>query len=430
MKRVAVLTSFVHLWEAFSLCNVVEAHVRMLLRNGYDTTFVGCEGFQPQGIYTNPLLRQWRMPAFHMQSDREAVERPAEFRLAVERIAGALRPLIRRVDVAMTHDLVYLPHHLAYNQACRQLAREFPGVTWLHWIHSAPEPHQSLADDDPRSARFRPFPNAFLIYPNAQDVPRVAAQYATSESRVRVVPHPLDLERAFDFHPLTRALVRRYDLYAPDILAIYPIRMDRGKQPEKLVRLFAELKRAGKSVRLIIINFHSTGQHFLDYREEIIREMAGLGLTCEDVIFTNRIEALPGVSEQDMRAYRLEVPHKVVLDLFHLTNLYVHPSGSETYSLVCQEAAACGNLLFLNEDFPAMRDVYGAEAHYIKFSSTLFTTTHRPSEQAYYAGVARSIIGLLEAEKSVRQRTRLRQTRGLEAVFAQRLEPLLHQSPP
>jgi glycosyltransferase involved in cell wall biosynthesis len=344
----------------------------------------------------------------------------------VDRIAAALRPLMGRIDVAITHDLAYLQHHLAYNQACRVLADEFPEVTWLHCIHSAPEPHQRLPDDDPRSARFKPLANSFLVYPNAQDVPRVAAQYATPESCVRVVPHPLDWERAFDFHPLTRALIKRYDLYSPDILAIYPIRMDRGKQPEKLVRLFAELKRAGKSVRLLIINFHSTGQHFLDYRDEIVREMSELGLTDEDVIITNKIEQLPGISAQDMESYRLEFPHKVVLDLFHLTNIYVHPSGSETYSLVCQEAVACGNLLFLNEDFPPMREIYGQDAGYIKFSSTLFTTTHTPSEQAYYADVARRIVCAIESEKTLRQKTRLRRTRNLDAVFRDYLEPLLY----
>jgi glycosyltransferase involved in cell wall biosynthesis len=205
--------------------------------------------------------------------------------------------------------------------------------------------------------------------------------------------------------------------------------MDRGKQPEKLVRLFAELKRVGKSVRLLIINFHSTGQHFLDYRDEIIREMQQLGLNGEDVIFTNQIDSLPGISDQELNSYRLEFPHKVVLDLFHLTNLYIHPSGSETYSLVCQEAAACGNLLFLNDDFPPIRDVYGKSAQYVKFSSTLFTTTHRPNEQAYYADVARRIIGLLECEKTISQKTRLRQTRNLQTVFQHWLEPILHLAP-
>jgi glycosyltransferase involved in cell wall biosynthesis len=428
MKRVAVLTTFVHLWEAFSLCAVVEAHVRMLLRNGYDTTFVGCAGFQLEGIYKNPLLRHWRMPAVHMSSDAEAVDRPAEYRLGVERIVDALRPLMARIDVAITHDLVYLPHHLAYNQACRQLASEFPHVTWLHFIHSAPQANPRLPEDDPRSARFKPFPHSFLLYPNAHDIPRVAAQYAVEEKYVKLVPHPLDWENTFEFHPLTRALIREYDLYAPDVFAIYPIRMDRGKQPEKLVRLFAELKQAGSSIRLIIVNFHSTGQHFLDYRDEVLREMDTLGLTREEVIFTNQIRSLPGIAEQDLRRYHLEVPHKVVLDLFHLTNLYVHPSGSETYSLVCQEAAACGNLLFLNDDFPSMRDIYGADAHYVKFSSTQFVTTHTPSEAAYYAGVARKIIGLLHGEKVISQKTRLRQTRNLEAVFRDWLEPLLYQS--
>jgi hypothetical protein len=59
---------------------------------------------------------------------------------------------------------------------------------------------------------------------------------------VKVAPHPVDWENMFDFHPLTRALIQEYDLYAPDVFAIYPARMDRGKQPEKLMRLFAALK--------------------------------------------------------------------------------------------------------------------------------------------------------------------------------------------
>jgi glycosyltransferase involved in cell wall biosynthesis len=306
------------------------------------------------------------------------------------------------------------------------LAREFPRVLWLHWIHSAPEPHASFPDDDPRGGRFKRFPGGLLVYPNSYDVPRVARQYGVDEDEVRVVPHGMDYARAFDFHPLTTALVERYDLYSPDILAIYPIRMDRGKQPEKLVRLFSEMKKAGRSVRLLVLNFHSTGRHFIDYRDELLEEARRLGLDDDEVVFTNRIESLPGTSDGDLQRYRVEFPHKVVLDLFHLTNLYVHPSASETYSYVCQEAAACGNLLFLNDDFPPMRDIYGAAAHYLKFSSTLFTTTHRPDELAYYAEVARMIFHRLEAEKTVCQKTRIRQTRNLDAVFRNHLEPLLY----
>jgi glycosyltransferase involved in cell wall biosynthesis len=428
MKKVAVVTTFVELFEAFSLCGAVESQLKAVLKHDYDVTFVACEGFRGRGIFADPRLCHARLPNFQLESDSFAVECPAEFQARVAAIRDALRPVLARVDVAITHDVLYLKQHLAYNHACRELAREFPHVLWLHWIHSAPEPHTAFPDNDPRGARFKRFPGGLLVYPNDYDAPRLARQYGVGEDEVRVVPHGMDYERAFDFHPLTTALVERYDLYSPDILAIYPIRMDRGKQPEKLVRLFSEMKKAGKSVRLLVLNFHSTGKHFIDYRDELLAEARTLGLDEEQLVFTNRIESLPGTGADELRKYHIEFPHKVVIDLFHLTNLYIHPSATETYSFVCQEAAACGNLLFLNDDFPPMRDIYGPSAHYLKFSSTLFTTTHSPSELSYYAEIARMIFHRLKAEKTIYQKTRIRQTRNLDAIFRNHLEPLFYSN--
>ena len=426
MKRAVVITTFVSYLEAFSLCGVVATHLKALIDAGYTPSLVACQGFEADGIFAHPALRRHLMPVASLRGEDDAVQKPARFRDDVEAIKAALRPVLAQADVALTHDVVYLPTDLTYNVACRALAEELPHLRWLHWIHSAPEAHRSFPEADPRRARFSPFPNSQIVYPNAYDVPRVAQQYAMPERDVRVVPHALDYEALFAFHPLTCALVERFDLYAPDIFAIYPIRLDRGKQAEKLVRLFAALKQTGRSVRLLVVNFHSTGAHFIAYRDEIRKEAAGLGLSDEEVIFTNRIDALPGIDTQDLHAYRIEFPRKVVLDLFHLTNVYVHPSASETYSLVCQEAAACGNLLFLNDDFPPMRELYGAAAKYVKFSSSLFTTTYTPNETAYYADVARQMLYHLQSEHTIQQKTRLRQTRNLQTVFRTHLEPLLY----
>ena len=195
------------------------------------------------------------------------------------------------------------------------------------------------------------------------------------------------------------------------------------------MRLFGALKAAGASVRLLIINFHSNRQHFIDYRNEIISEVEALGLTSREVIFTNQIETLPGVSSRLLDSYRFEVPHRVILDLFRLTNIYVHPSTSESYSLVSQEAAASGNLLFLNDDVPAMRTIYGNAARYLKFSSSRSTTVSRADEAEYYAGAARDVLGSIRTEATVQQRTRLRQTRNPQTVFHDWLEPLLYMPP-
>jgi glycosyltransferase involved in cell wall biosynthesis len=426
MRRVAVITTFVDLLEAFSLCQVVRMQLKSLLAAGYVTTFVACEGFRPEGVFAHPLLRHGRLPRHHVPDERIPVQDAAELRGAVAAIKERLGPLLDGIDVAITHDLVYLQQHLAYNLACRELARERPDLRWLHWVHSTPAPHRSLPEEDPCSARFRALPNALLVYPNAYDVARVARQYGVGEEHVRVVPHALDYEEAFDFHPLTRALMSAYDLYSPRILGVYPLRMDRGKQPEKVVRLFAQLKAAGQSVRLVVASFHSTGEHFVTYREEVRREALRLGLTDDEVLFTNRLEKLPGIDDADMARYRVELPHKVVMDLFHLTNVYVHPSAAETYSLVCQEAAATGNILFLNGDFPPMRDIHGPDAVYVKFSSSLFRTTYHPSELTYYADVARELLHVLQTERAIRQKTRLRRERNLGTVFRDHLEPLLY----
>jgi hypothetical protein len=188
--------------------------------------------------------------------------------------------------------------------------------------------------------------------------------------------------------------------------------------------LAAEGRR--ESVRLVVASFHSTGDRFVAYRAEICREALRLGLADEEVLFTSRLERLPGIDAADMARYRVELPHKVVMDPFHLANVYVHPSAAETYSFVCQEAAACGNILFLNGDFPPMRDVHGADAVYVKFSSSLFRTTYHPSELSYYADVARELLHVLQTERAIRQKTRLRRTRNLDAVFRDHLEPLLY----
>jgi len=72
-----------------------------------------------------------------------------------------------------------------------------------------------------------------------------------------------------------------------------------------------------------------------------------------------------------------------------------------------------------------MREIYGDSAMYVKFSSALFHTTYQPSEQAYYAEVAREIIAQLEYTPTLAQRTRVRQTRNLRAVYERSFGPLL-----
>lgn len=425
MSRIAVVTSFVDLFDGFSLCRVVGDQLTMLLDAGHEVTFVAADGCHPVGTFADPRLAQARIPYVNVTDEELFAQRPPTVRRDIESIRSRLQPVVAASDVVITHDLVYLAQFLAYNVACRALATAFPRVRWLHWIHSEPRPHRRLPPHDLRAARYRPFPNGTLVYPNGTDAGRVAAQYGTDASGVAVVPHAIDLPRALGFHPVSRAIVERFDALAPEVVGVYPVRLYRLKQVEKVIRLFAELKRAGASVLLLVLNALSGDEASVGYRNELAAEASALGLTEREVAFSATFSQLPGLSTEECARCQIELPHRVVMDLFQISNLYVHASASETYSLVCQEAAAAGNLLVLNDDLPAMREIYGDPALYAHFCSTQRHTTYRPSESAYLAQLARAILNQLAASPLVVQRGRIRRFRNPRAVYAEHVRPLL-----
>ena len=120
-----------------------------------------------------------------------------------------------------------------------------------------------------------------------------------------------------------------------------------------------------------------------------------------------------------------------------ISNVFLQPSRSETFSLVAQEAMITGNFCILNFDFPPMRCIYGSNPLYRKFSSTIdvmsgmdgeTTTKYHPNEDVYFAEIAGRIIYELNNERAIAQRTLVRKTMNLKATFKKYLEPLLYYS--
>jgi hypothetical protein len=129
----------------------------------------------------------------------------------------------------------------------------------------------------------------------------------------------------------------------------------------------------------------------------------------------------------------MEIPHSVVLELFTLSNVFLLPSKSETYSLIAQEAMSRGNLCLLNHDFAPFRQIYGKNALYKQFSGANIamnggdgeiTTTHSDIN-AYYKSLASNIKYYLENEHVIRAKTWTRVERNPDAVFKNYIEPLL-----
>ncbi len=421
MKTIAILTNFTSYDKAYSLCNVVAEQIRMLKRNNYPVRVIVNEGFPPEDPYTEDILKF--IPNVRVYNEIKVDD---TWNADVDKMAQKMEELLKDVDTVLSHDLIYQPAYLKLNVACRKLFEKLPNLQWLHWIHSSTTPAILNSNVEYLKNAKTAFPNSFVIYPNSFEIPRVAKNLGYEEDQIKVVHHSTDPADFFDFDPITKKLVEEKNFYTADVIGCYPLRLDRGKQPEKVIHIFKQIKDLSRSIRLVFCDFHSTGGDKVVYRRELKELSIRLGYSPNEITFTSDISKDTAHS----------VPHKVVRDLMLLSNLFILPSRSETYSLIAQEAGLCKNLLMLNYDFPPMRSIYGDDALYAKFSSNIDTqtgqdgnteTNYNPNFEAYAHDQACRICYYLEHEKCIAMATKLRKERNPQTIFKKQIEPLFYK---
>lgn len=446
--RVAILTHFPKSDPAFSLNHVVQDQIAMLVDHGY----------RPRVLVTES--RNWKeKPDNYALAGVELVELPRTRGLEpdamkdVPVVYEALNDALKDIDVVLAHDIIYLPSTRVINAAAFQVARENPSVKWLHWVHSAARVAAMFAMKELETGiehQICSWPNANVVCFNHMAMERLADHFGCAESDVRVVPHPFDACRFFGLSDLASDIYKSLELHQADFICTLPVRLDHGKQVEWVIRIMSRIKAAGDSIRLIVMDFHSQDETRSDYRSEL-KSIASMWNVDED--------ELVFLSEYS-KSSRRHSPRSLVRELLTLSSVFIFPSRSETYSLAVQEAAITGNLLVLNEDFPPMRELYGENALYFKFSADMDRTTGmdgvtqsvyadvetaaRPAgfldsqiyqdgdrwylkgEVAYADYIASCIRHEFQCNKVLAQRRERLRHRNTFSVFKQHLEPLFY----
>ena len=435
MKKVALFTTFYEVESGYSLVAVAETQLRMLLAHGYDpVVLVQAEedpGNPDPDITPEQIAKGQYLPGFTMP-DAPSLWRPESvdirpvvpalrltggtsehFEERVQRIQDALRDALADIDVCITHDIILQSFYKEHNVAMRRYAETRPDLLWLNWVHSCPTPRK---EKYPENCRHTP-PPGYIVYPNASDLPRVCQAYKLRGMEWKAVAnrsaHAIDPLAIWTYDRLTRDLVQRADLLAGDVAAVYPVRLDRGKQPEKILRLLAGVRRLGYVPRLLIVDWQSQGDRFQKYIDELIVLANGLHLQGA-VNFTSRI---------DDRCSQ-GVPRHVVQELMDLGNVYIHPSRIETYGLTVHEAMLRGNLCVLNQDLPMMHELWGNDAIYFDFGSDRATRTYAPSEQTFWNDEAIRLMAELRQNRALMAQTHARQEWAPSAMWKE-FAPLL-----
>lgn len=430
MQRVAIFTTFGSYSEAYSLNRVVMNQIRMLVDHGYKPVVIVGEQFEPVYDYADPAVEIRRITDVHVSNE---VEQDKTFDQDVTTLERELTDILKDVNVVLTHDIVYQPAAVKHLVASKRVALKRPELRWLHWIHSATSPY-TLSDlrpyfkDEYINIIQQKFPNSFYIFFNHYSIPRIANNFKVDDEDVKIVHHPTDIKAFYKIEDDSWQLIKDKDILSADVICTYPIRLDRGKQVEKVIKIIASFKKLGKKVRLVIFDFHSTGGDKVTYRDELRQIAIDWGLNGQDITFAS--ETNPD--------WVTEVSYKTVADFFHLSNIFVGASVSESYSLITQEAGIAGTAMVLNFDFPPFRDIFGWEPYQAKFSSNIDimtgldgnTTTTPKDEKDWFLSLAKCLNYELIHNRVLSLKTRLRRDRNLDAIFVNQLEPLINYVPP
>lgn len=420
-RRVYLLTNFGQFLKSYSPIIVVGQQIEMLKRAGYQPVLIASSDWNPPESSIFASVETYRLT--NVVIDGTIVDQA--FENDVDTLYKEMQEIITPGSVIFTHDLIFLPDYVKLNVACRRLAEVQPSIHWVHLIHSATAPGSLIKERAMFGEKYSEllnskFPNSTVIYPNAYDIPRVAQNYFYEENEIIEVPHSTN-----PVEGMSRIVKDLYDakkLWEPEVLMVYPLRLDRGKYAEADIYIMAGCRDNGMTSHVVFCDFQSTGDDKVVYREDLKRLAVELGVG-------DRVTFL---SEFDESA-SMEVAHEVVLELFTLSNVFALPSKSETYSLIAQEAMLKGNLCLLNQDFPPFRQIYGKNALYKQFEGANIgfdgldgeiNTKHDPIDE-YYRSIASNIKYYLENEKVIRAKTWVRTQRNPDFVFHNYIEPLL-----
>lgn len=443
MVKVALLTTLDCLPPMYGLVPVIVNQLKMLSK--YHDDEVGLfimEGSEAKkdwrGMPPNIKLEPF-VPFMHLYdyaaegSPKQEFDVPAEgihhdginrnetnFDKQVRLIVDSLENRLMYYDVVITHDIMFQGWFLPHNAACRIVGGHYPKIKWIHWCHSGPSIWGPSLTKGVNKYRFSGMQNSIFVSPNEAMAPGFAKMYNVPRNLIKVVYHIFEPTSFFKFNPISTALVEKHNLLNADVLAVWATRIDhlQGKGIPFAVNFMANLNRLCNAKLMFLNSWSSTdaGRNSIKAIRKIADEK---GLPPENLGFSSELD----------EKWENGVPPEVVHDLLQISNLFIFPSSSETFSYSLAEAAVSKNLLLLNQNLEVMTELAGDTAEYVKtmsdYAGKKITEDYKDGEDGYCAARADEVWTQIKTNKVLMaQRRWLRDFRA-QSIWEEQMKPLI-----
>jgi len=372
-RAVAILTTFQDLPSSYGLVPVVLNQIKQLVKHGWEVGFYTQAGFEshidagdvPEGAELIP-----RVPFTHLydylpgtKTQKNQVSGVGKhlpsgnltnFKRQVKLIEKSLEPWLMEYPVVITHDVLFQTWFVPHNQAIRNIGKKHPEIRWLHWLHSGPSPRPADVKY-PHTLRHKRMANSLLISPNDTMRQKFAEMYDVPINMVKTVYHTFDPFEFFNMHPLSEEMIKRYKLRSCDGLVVLATRIDhlRAKGMYEAIHLVSQMNRFA-NIKFLFLNSWSSSPQAKRNISTLKAEAEKWGMPKGNLIFSSEVD----------KKYENGVPRQVVKDMMMIGDMFISFSVSETWSLAKDEAAACKNMIILNEDLAVFTELGGDRVDY------------------------------------------------------------------
>lgn len=330
--------------------HVMGIHAAAAERAGDSVAIVAGRGTE-RGV---PVIKIPELDSQHpaVLRDRAALARgevSPEHALLVATITRKLRPVIRRADRVVVHNVFTLHLNAALTEALFALSAERPGVfiAWTHDLAWTDVQYKGQRHEGrPWSLFSTAAPGVRYVAISHKSANELSALTGLPVDRITIVPNGVDRVAVLGMSATGKRLADRFGLFDADPLLLLPVRLTRRKRIELAIDALAELRATSYPNAMLVVT-GGPGAH-----------------NPTNAAYERDLAARAGPGVHLLHAEHVKIGVRELADLYGLADALVLPSENEGFGLPMLEAGL-RRLPIVCTDIPALRENGGDEATYV-----------------------------------------------------------------
>jgi len=393
---------------------VIAAHVNAFENEGYPVTVVAGRGDQESlspgaDLVLIPEMDSQHREILQVSSVLEKGRLPTGFEDMVAQLVASLRPVIKRHDTIILHNIFTKHFNLPLTAALYWLLDEGAIKNCIAWCHdftwTSPHSHSKVFPGYPWDLLQTYRSEVTYVTVSLRRQGTLAKLLSCDLERIQVIYNGVDPQSLLGLSAEGWDLANRLEISKSDLILLMPVRITQAKNIEFALRVLVAIRNRGCRPKLILTG--PPDPHDIESMD-YFHALQGL---CQELDIRSEMGFVFESGPEPDQPYYINA--RVVGDLFRLSDVMFMPSYREGFGMPVLEAGLAG-IPVVSTNVPAAEEIGEQDI-------TLFNSDDDPDK------VAELVLKIAENSPVYRLKRRVRQKYTWGAIFQDQIEPLLYK---